>query len=180
MELSFGRGALAQLLSARVTRSFPHLLSDLSRMEAAGALLRLARDLVPERVPDLTAYEALCQMLVALDRPELSAKALLVTSQIHLLAVTGFAPLLSACALCGKLPGEGRPALFDPARGGIVCRACGGGPERLSAGVRARLLCAQEGGVEEAVEAGWSEPELREAERLVSRFVKHVLPQTTP
>jgi DNA repair protein RecO (recombination protein O) len=180
VELVFGKGALARLVSAQVTRSFPHLLGDLSRLEAAGALMRLARDVVPERVPDLSVYEALTESLEALDRPELPARPLQVAAQAYLLAVTGFAPLLSACAICGKIPREGQTALFDPARGGVVCRACGGGPERVSAIVRTRLGQAFEGRVIEAAAADWTQEQQREAERLLSRFVAHLLPQSPP
>jgi DNA repair protein RecO (recombination protein O) len=177
VELSFGRGALAQLASARVTRSFPRLLGDLSRLEAAGALLRLARDLVPEHVPDESVYEGVAHMLVALDEPALSAKAVQLAAKVHLLALTGFAPQLAACAVCGKQPAEGQTALFDPARGGLVCRACGGGPVKVSSNVRAYLGRALDGEVALAAQADWSDAELREAERALSLFVAHVLPK---
>jgi DNA repair protein RecO (recombination protein O) len=179
VELSFGRGALATLVSARVTRSFPRLLGDLQRLQAAGVLLRLARDLVPERVPEPIVYEALADMLVALDEPDMPPKRLQVAAQAQLLSMTGYAPLLTACAICGKVPGDGRPALFDPERGGLICRACGGGPERLSFGLRSRLLAALEGDLREAAAADWTDVELREAERLLTLFVQHVLPKNT-
>ena len=177
VELVLGKGSLARLVSAQVTHSFPRLLGDLARLDAAGALLRLARDVIPERLPDAAVYEALTESLAALDRPELPARPLQVAAQAYLLAVTGFAPLLSACAICGKTPGEGQPALFDPARGGLICRACGGGPDRVSAVVRARLGQAFEGHVIEVAAADWTEEQQREAERLLSRFVAHLLPR---
>jgi DNA repair protein RecO (recombination protein O) len=179
VELTFGRGALARLVSARVTRSFPCLLGDLARMSAAGVLLRLARDLVPERVPDVGLYDALSEMLSALDDPAVPAKPLQLAAEAHLLALTGFAPMLSACAVCGKQPGQGQLALFDPTRGGLVCRACGGGPERVSSAVRERLIQALAGDVLDAAGADWSSEELREAERVLTRFVAHVLPRDT-
>lgn len=181
VELGFGKGGLAQLVSARVTRSFPHLLSDLARLEGAGVLLRLARDLVPERVPDADLYDALADMLVSLDQKVLPTKPLQLAAQLHLLQLTGFAPMLSACAVCGKVPGEGRPALFDPARGGLICRSCGGGPDRLSFTVRTRLLRAledMEGVLEVALEP-WTADELRGSERALSSFINHVLARST-
>ncbi|MET0389000.1 MAG: DNA repair protein RecO [Polyangiales bacterium] len=180
VELAFGRGQLARLVSARVTRSFPRLLGDLARLEAAGALLRLVREVVPERVPDLEVYESVAQLLAALDLAEVPARPLRLVAQAHLLALTGFAPLLHACVTCGKQPGDGQAAMFDPAQGGVVCRSCGGGPERISGSVRGRLQRALHGDVEAVVAeagAGWSDAELREADRVLGRFVEHVLPR---
>jgi len=59
-----------------------------------------------------------------------------------------------------------------------VCRACGGGPERVSAIVRTRLGQAFEGRVIEAAAADWTQEQQREAERLLSRFVAHLLPKS--
>jgi DNA repair protein RecO (recombination protein O) len=176
-ELAFGRGALARLASARVTRSFSHLLAELARMEAAGAILRLTRDLVPEHVPDPIVFEGVCELLALLDDRALSPRPVQLAGQAQLLALTGFAPQLGECTGCGRIPGEGQPALFDPVRGGIVCRACGGGPLRLSSSVRTQLELAFAGHVREAAEAAWSEAELREAERALLQFIARVLPQ---
>jgi hypothetical protein len=48
--------------------------------------------------------------------------------------------------VCGKPVPEGRPARFDPSRGGVVCRADGGGSVALS--VAALRLLAADGPVE--------------------------------
>jgi DNA repair protein RecO (recombination protein O) len=176
VDLSFGRGQLARLDAARVTRVFPRVLSDLPAMEAAGGLMRLARDLMPERVPDEAVFEALSESLVLLDsaEPLRSTKAVAVAGAAQLLALLGFAPMLSECVACGKQPGATQSTLFDPPRGGIVCRACGGGPERMSSKVRALLSFALESPLRDAVEHA-AQGELREAERLLSLFTAHVL-----
>jgi DNA repair protein RecO len=101
-ELAIGSGDLSHLQSARVTRAFPRLLGDLERLSAAGALLRLCRDLLPERSPDAEVFDALVSMLEALDRADVPPAALQVAFEIRLLALTGFAPLLAACGRCGK------------------------------------------------------------------------------
>ena len=180
VDLAFGRGQLAQLQAARVTRMFPRVLADLAAMQAAGGLMRLARDLMPERVPDADVFETLGESLALLDEaaPERSAKAVAVIGAVHLLALMGFAPMLSGCVGCGKEPGVTQSALFDPPRGGIVCRACGGGPERMSAKARALLSSALESPLRDAVDSASTaarRPELREAERLVSLFTAHVV-----
>jgi hypothetical protein len=132
-----------------------------------------------------------------------------------MLALTGFAPMLHACVACGREPSPERLALFDVARGGIVCRACGGGMERMPARVRALLQAALEGASLQDATAGVSRPDpqplaaelaavqhagllqadagslpavprsarpaalpdasVREADRLLSLFIAHVL-----
>ena len=176
VDLSFGRGQLARLDAARVTRMFPRVLTDLAAMEAAGSLMRLARDLMPERVPDEAVFDALSESLLLLDvaAPPPNIKAVAVAGAAQLLALMGFAPMLSACVACGKEPGPRQSTLFDPPRGGIVCRACGGGPERMSSKARALLSSAIELPLREAVEQA-AQGELREAERLLSLFTAHVL-----
>ena len=64
VDLTFGRGQLARLDAARVTRVFPRLLGDLARLEAAGGLMRLARELLPERVPEPAVFELLSDWYV--------------------------------------------------------------------------------------------------------------------
>lgn len=182
VDLAFGRGQLARLDAARVTRVFPRLLSDLARLEAAGALMRLARELLPERVPDEAVFELLSDTLALLDETVLQPRALRIASSAQLLALTGFAPHLGGCVGCGKEPGPEQTALFDPARGGIVCRACGGGPERMTGSVRGLLSWALEAPLREAAErVVEAEPKAqRDAERLLELFSAQVLDHERP
>lgn len=152
-EYTQGRGALPRLDLARVTRAFPRLLGNLEALDAAGALMRLARDLLPERAPEPDVFDSLLEALELLDAGA-SPRAVRLCCEARLLAVTGFAPMLQACVSCGREPPPTRLALFDAARGGIVCRACGGGLERMPARVRALLQAAMEGAtLQEAVDS---------------------------
>jgi DNA repair protein RecO (recombination protein O) len=175
VELAIGSGDLARLQSARVTRAFPRLLGNLERMSAAGAVLRLSRDLLPERSPDDEIFDALLGMLEALDEAEVAAEPLRLAFELRLLALAGFAPLLAACGRCGKRPAKGRAADFDADRGSIVCQACGGAAQRLRGTVRERLIEALEGQCVEVAQAAWSNDELEEARRLVENFTAHRL-----
>jgi DNA repair protein RecO (recombination protein O) len=174
-ELAIGSGDLARLQSARVMRIFPGVLCDLERMSVAGALLRLGRDLVAERVADEALFEEFVGMLELLERADVIPAALHLAFEIRLLAITGFAPLLSACGVCGKVPTAGRAAEFDPARGCLVCQACGGAPLPLRGAVRARLVEAMQGSVLSVAQLAWQPTEREEAERLLENFVAHRL-----
>jgi DNA repair protein RecO (recombination protein O) len=175
VELAIGSGELARLQSARVTRAFPRLLGNLERLSAAGAVLRLSRDLLPERSPDEAIFDALLAMLDALDQAEIAVEPMRLACELRLLTLAGFAPLLAACGRCGKRPAQGRAADFDAASGSIVCQACGGAGQRLRGVVRERLIGALDGHCVEVAQAGWSSDELDEARRLVENFTAHRL-----
>jgi DNA repair protein RecO (recombination protein O) len=174
VELTTGRGALSRLESARVTRVFPKLLLNLSGLDAAGALLRLARELLPERAPEPDVFDTLLEALALLDAGS-PARPLRVCCEARILALTGYAPMLWSCVSCGREPPPTRTALFDAVRGGIVCRACGGGLDRLSGRMRAALQEALEGAPLDALGGLLSDAELREVERILSLFVAQLL-----
>lgn len=174
VDVTFGKGALARLEAARVTRVFPRLLSDLAALEAAGALLRLTHELLPEHAPEPEVFDALVEALQWLDGGA-AARPVRLAREARLLALTGFAPLLTACVSCGRSPRAEQSAMFDPVRGGLICRACGGGPERICGELRAALQQALDGRPLIGLEGQLSEPVLREGERLLSRFVAQVL-----
>lgn len=174
VELSSGRGALARLETARVTRVFPRLLTNLAALDAAGVLLRLARDLLPERVPEPEVFESLIEALELLDGG-VEARPVAVCCQARMLGLCGYTPMLSACVSCGREVPPERTVLFDVARGGVVCRACGGALERMAAPLRQALMSAFEGAALDALCDELAPVQLREAERLLSLFIAQVL-----
>lgn len=142
VELSFGRGELGVLHEARVTRAFPRLLRDLGRMSAAGAALELVREVMPERAPDPMMFSSTASMFEGLERGVVAPKLLLLAFQVHVMALSGFSPRLTACGVCGKRPSRNQAAELDPARGFLVCQSCGGAAYRLSGALRERLVAA--------------------------------------
>jgi len=173
VEIRAGRGALSQLETARVTRVFPKLLLNLAAMEAAGALLRMAREILPERAPEPEVFDTLVEAFELLDAGAV-ARPLQLCCQARLLQLTGFAPMLTACVSCGREPKPGQAAQLSVARGGIVCRACGGAPEHLAGPLREALQEALEGAPLDAL-ARMPDAEMREGERLLSLFVAQLL-----
>ncbi|MEM9729676.1 MAG: DNA repair protein RecO [Myxococcota bacterium] len=127
-----GRGELAHLERVTVDRSFLRILQSLEAIGAAGAALAVIRERVPDHEPEPGVFDLAVGFLSALDEgapPEESLLAL----HIRVLALLGFSPALDQCVHCGKTPPPGRAASFDPVRGGIVCRSCGGARLVLSA-----------------------------------------------
>src|SRR5690606_37140098 len=129
-----GRGELARLECADVVETFEGLLRVEPGLRAGEALALVRAMLEPGRdEPEL--FDALIAYLgaecTAKDAGELAAFLL------HALALHGVSPELTACGACGKRAPEHRSACFDPQRGTLVCRDCGGAGQHLAAETRA-------------------------------------------
>ncbi len=175
--LALGRGELGRLAEARVLRAFPSILTSLERMSVAAAGLELVREAIPDREPD-------ARLLPLLERFfELVAEAppcdeLRVAFALRLLALAGLGPNLDSCGRCGRGAPQGKAALFDPALGSVVCRACGGGRVLLTGALRARMgRCATRSWDAPAVEPwGPDAVTARDAlDELLARHLSHRL-----
>ncbi|HEU4405536.1 MAG TPA: DNA repair protein RecO [Polyangiaceae bacterium] len=164
-----GGGELLHVREARIDRARLRLVADLERLEAAGRALRWARQATPVRAPEPELWALLVALLDRLDDPSdpVSPEARLAGAGLRLLRALGYGLSFGACVRCGKACEPDRAAMLDPALGGLVCRACGGGPFRLGADARARVercLAGDDGalGPGEAADAlGWVEEALR-------------------
>lgn len=137
-----GRGELAHLEQVSVDRSFHAILRSLEAIGAAGAALAVIRERVPDYEPEPAIFDTTVRLMEALNEGAPPEETLL-SLQIRALSILGFAPTLDRCVLCGKTPAASRSASFDAARGGIVCRACGGGRLVLSAASLRRWVAVQ-------------------------------------
>lgn len=137
-----GRGELAHLERVTVDQSFLNILRNLEAIGAAGAALAVIRERVPDHEPEPAVFDIAVRFLAALDAGAPAEEALL-SLHIRVLVLLGFAPTLDRCVHCGKSPPAGRSASFDAERGGILCRACGGGRLVLSAGALRRWAAVQ-------------------------------------
>jgi DNA repair protein RecO (recombination protein O) len=138
---------LATLKEARVVRVRARLVQDLASLEAAGEALRWARYLFPPRTPEPEGWRVLVDLLDALDRPEALPTGELARAGLLLLAAVGYGLDFDRCVVCGKACPEDRVACIDPARGGLVCRACGGARDVVLPHVRGAAKALVEGRV---------------------------------
>lgn len=146
-------GELATLKEARVTRARTGVLTRLEALDAAGVALRWARHAFPPRTPEPQGWRVLIDLLDVLDAGDVSPQRELARAGMAMLAALGYALDLDACVVCGRPCPEGRPACVDPARGGLVCRACGGASSVLSAEVRAAAKALAAGARDDVTEA---------------------------
>ncbi|MGK3991227.1 DNA repair protein RecO [Sorangium sp. So ce136] len=144
---------LAQLTEAAIERPRLRLAGDLGRLEVAGRALRWVREIAPAHTAEQAAWHELNGLLDRLDEASsVSPQALLAEAGLRLLVAFGWGLELMQCVRCGRACDATQSAYVDPARGGLVCRACGGGPHFLRPEPRARLLAAMLGDAPEIPE----------------------------
>jgi DNA repair protein RecO (recombination protein O) len=140
-------GELATLKEARVVRARTGVLGSLEAMEAAGVALRWVRHAFPPRTPEPQGWRILVGLLDVLDTPGIPASRELARAGFAMLAALGYALDLEQCVVCGRPCPPTKVACVDPARGGLVCRSCGGASTVLLPELRvaARALAAGAG-----------------------------------
>ncbi len=117
---------LTTLKESRIVRVRAGVVSNLEALDAAGAALRWARHLFPPRTPEPAGWAVLVDLLDRLDAACGPPRRGLARAGRAMRTAVGYALELEQCAVCGRPCPEGRAACVDPARGGLVCLACGG------------------------------------------------------
>jgi DNA repair protein RecO (recombination protein O) len=142
-----GSAELLTLREASIEIPRRHLVGDLDRMTFAGRALGWLRSAAPPRTPEPEVWQVTTDLLDRLDdasdpRPP---RLHLAEAGLRLLSAFGWGIDFERCIRCGKACEPERPALLDPARGGLICRSCGGARLRLDGALRARLAEAARG-----------------------------------
>jgi DNA repair protein RecO (recombination protein O) len=140
-------GELATVKEARVVRPRAGVLGSLEAMEACGVALRWARHAFPPRTPEPQGWRILVGLLDVLDTPGIPPNRELARAGLAMLTALGYALDLEQCVVCGRPCPPTKVACVDPARGGLVCRSCGGASTVLLPELRvaARALAAGTG-----------------------------------
>jgi DNA repair protein RecO (recombination protein O) len=114
-------GDTYRLDGATIVKSFYQLRDDLSRIARALYGLELCRELTRDHQAHPELFNLVLGFLGRLDRNEAGPSSLLAF-ELEALAMAGYRPRFSPCALCGNPIGE-RPR-FDPDAGGVACDNC--------------------------------------------------------
>lgn len=115
------RGELWGLDAAEVEREWMRLASDVVAVAHASYAAELVGALLPPEAPDPHALGLVVAIWDSLADGGPSPAALRAF-ELSLLELAGHTPALDACAACsGPLAGG---AMFDPSRGGAICRRC--------------------------------------------------------
>ena len=166
------RGELWGLESADVVREWTQLSADVVAVAHASYVAELVGALLPAEVPEPHALEVIVALWDTLAAGGPSPGALRAV-EIALLDLAGHRPAIDHCAACSRAElGDG--AVFDPQRGGAICRTCAG--QSRNAGVRqfdpatqAYLHAVVEQGTPLAARAVDADPRFTPADRTAAR-----------
>jgi DNA repair protein RecO (recombination protein O) len=115
------KGELWGLDAAEVEREWTQLSSDVVAVAHASYAAEVIGALLPPEAPDPHALALIVGLWDSLAEGGPSPAALRAF-ELAMLELAGHAPAIEACAACSGPLGGG--ALFDPTRGGAICRRC--------------------------------------------------------
>ncbi len=171
-----GRGRLWRLEEAHLEDAYSGLATDLMRIGAASFIIEIVREAVPELEPQPEVF-ALVEKALPLIAENTGAAlaALTVATQLRVLALAGMGVSVDHCNACGRQVPRGKPVKFHPARGGVVCTPCGGGPILLSASTAEILIDLCRSDLSQAVKTRFDKDTAAEVEGALAGFVEHHL-----
>ena len=159
-----------------VERGHGAIRGDLARIACAGYACELAGALVRDAEPHEDLFDLLGGYLARLDEGPAFPWDLRAL-ELGALRAAGLMPRLDACARCGG-PAREDPVRFDPAHGGVVCRACRGpspGARDASGAAVAALAALQAGAPPPGVAPAGGAPLAAEARDLLTAYLEHHL-----
>lgn len=147
MELNAPRsGELYTIKTSRIAQARSALLSQLDRMNAAGKAISWVKRATSAHVAEPLLWRSLNDSLDEFGQCSASdADDVTASFGLRLLELMGWGINLSSCISCGKVCPSERSAWVNPERGGLVCRACGGGPFQISSTHRHALQQVAQG-----------------------------------
>lgn len=116
------RGELWGLDGGEVEREWTRLASDVAAHAHASYANELVAELIPSESPEPSVLELVVGLWDNLATVGASPAALRIF-EMALLEVIGQRPAIDACAACGETNLE-TGTVFDPNRGGAICKAC--------------------------------------------------------
>jgi DNA repair protein RecO (recombination protein O) len=116
------RGDLWGLDAAEVEREWSPLASDVFAVAHASYIAELVAALLPPEQPEPHVLDVMVALWESLAEGGPSPAALRMV-ELELLDVAGHRPALESCAACGEVE-LASGAVFDPTRGGAICRRC--------------------------------------------------------
>jgi len=166
---------LFKLSGAEIIRANPSLSDDLEKFYRASYLNETVETGLREGDPNSAAFHAVVKTLERLadSSSPMEREWIARFFDIKFLSALGYRPSMGHCVACRKeWPGNGEP-FFDPVRGGLVCRACGGKKKNLlslSSGAAKFLNRIAETGFDKAERLRPSQAIMDEISRTVIAF----------
>jgi DNA repair protein RecO (recombination protein O) len=172
--LTQGRGKLLNITEATLYNPNTELSTHLERVGAASYVTEIIRESIPENLPDIPLFELLKAALPLIARVSLKQiVSVVVAVTLKILEINGIAVRLDRCSACGKPVPRNRPVLFHPARGGVVCTRCGGGPLRLEADTIDGLIRLCQLSIHAVPDTNLSPQAAQQGEEALAAFMEH-------
>ncbi|MDR1440737.1 MAG: DNA repair protein RecO [Clostridiales bacterium] len=130
----FRRGERYILTSGKPIEAFYGIREDIARYACAAHMLEIALDVMPPAQPFPEALQALLNSLFVLANRDAPPEFVARVFEIRILALSGFAPQLDRCSVCGRPMAEREQGYFNACGYGLVC---GGEGCLLAAGGKA-------------------------------------------
>ncbi len=174
VEIEFRDTRLCLLKEARPLVAHMALASNLNRIDAAASIFELIREMSPKNEPLPRSFALIEEVLPLLSRIDGNGlRVLTIATELKLLAFAGMAPGVQQCNTCRRVVPKGKKALFHPARGGVVCTSCGGGPIILSYNAVVAFHALSTQPLSSVKEIELTSEELAEIDRALSSFMEH-------
>ncbi len=174
-------GGMPILQEASMQAPFAGIRGDLVKTAYASYWAETIHGWLEEGRPQPGIYHLLHYALDALDQDMQAPEALSIIFQMRFASLTGFAPELKICGICGTFLDRmvGNHVIFDLAKGSIVCKGCSACESRyrlaLSRGTVKQLAWIQEYDIEAAARIRFTKSSIREGLRAMESFVPYHL-----
>lgn len=170
-ELGRRRGDWRELQSADIVAEWTRVATDVVAVAHASYVAELTNALAPLEVPEPHVVEWIVALWDSLAEAGPSPAALRAM-ELALLDLSGHRAALTACAVCGS--DHLANAVFDPNRGGAICRMCAAtsyapGVRPVSAGTLAYLHAAAQANSPREARRLDSDPTFDRADRIAGR-----------
>lgn len=137
---------IGKLVESRIDRARIRLVEDEARLDAGFRMLSWVRSVAHPHEAEPRVFDLIEATLDALDRPAgaegPSPRSITAVAGLRLLDALGYGLGFDACVACGTPCPPNASGTVDPARGGLICRSCGGGTIFVPAALRVELARA--------------------------------------
>jgi DNA repair protein RecO (recombination protein O) len=174
--LEKGRGHLLAIQEAALINANSALSTHLERLGGASYIVEIIRESTPDSVPDNELFTLLKESLSLIAQiPQKAITKTVIGVILKILHLGGIAVGLRRCNACNTPVPPGRPVLFHPGRGGVICTPCGGGPLRLEAETIDGLSRLIETPLDELSDIQLSPAATHQGEEALFAFMEHHL-----
>ncbi len=101
---------------------------DVALLSLASYFAEMTEAVTAEEVPAPETLSLLLNALYALSETDKPPELVKASFELKLMALSGYEPLVSECAVCGRSAPE--EPMLDPSEGVVLCRSCAGAAAR--------------------------------------------------